>query len=232
MPNIKWTICIATTPRRAEKLSKLLKSLLPQVEAAEGKVEILIFFNNFEYSIGYLRQQLIEEAKGEYVTHVDDDDEVPSDYVATILPLLDGVDYVGFRVRFIDEGQLMKPVYHSLKYSHWYQDNDGYYRDVTHLNPIKRSLALEAGFPIESNIGEDEAWASKVKPKTEHYIDREMYIYHHFGDESVAYKYTTDEIAAKVHHQNYKPKPDDTPKRPKIDSPYVRLHPRSTPDAN
>ena len=201
-----------------------MEILLPQVEEQEGKVEVLVFFNNFEFSMGFLRQSLIEEARGEYVTHVDDDDEVPEDYVSTLLPLMDGVDYIGFKVKFIDKGQLMKPVYHSLKYTHWYQDDTGYYRGVTHLNPIKRSLALTAGFPLEYNIGEDEQFANRVKAKTEHFVDKEMYIYHHSGEDSMAYThYQTDAELGVANH-----KPSDTPIRPNIKSKYVRFHPRST----
>lgn len=227
---MKWTICIATTPLREEQLKKLMSVLLPQIKPYPD-VEILIFFNNFEYSLGFLRQSMIEEARGEYVSHIDDDDMVPDDYVSTIYPLLDGVDYIGFKVKFIDDGQLMNPVYHSLKHDHWWQDSDGYYRGVTHLNPVKRQLAVEAGFPTERNIGEDEAWANRVKAKTEHFIDKEMYIYNHVGDDSVAYIMADDETYARLTHENYKPEPHDTPVRPVFKSKQVRLHPRSTENA-
>lgn len=223
---MKWTICIATNPWREAELKRLMDNLIPQVEKYQD-VEILIFFNNFEWSLGFLRQCLIEEAKGEYVCHVDDDDEVPEDYVDTIYPLLDGVDYIGFKVKFIDNGKLMSPVYHSLKYTHWHQDDKGYYRGVTHLNPIKTQLALKAGFPIERQVGEDEKWAQKVKAKTEHFIDREMYTYNHMGDDSVAYKYV-EELHDKLHNQETKPRPHDTPVRPVFKSKNVRFHPRST----
>lgn len=209
---MKWTVCIATTPLREELLHKLMTRLLPQVEKYED-VEILIFFNNYEYSLGFLRQSMIEEAHGEYVTHIDDDDMVPEDYVDSIYPLLDGIDYVGFKVRFIDNGLDMPTAYHSLKYRSWAQDSDGYYRNVTHLNPVRRELALEAGFPVEVNIGEDEQWAVKVNAKTEHFIDREMYTYNHVGDETVN-----------------RPSAHDAPKRPVFNSNNVRFHSRSTPD--
>lgn len=193
--------------------------LLPQVEKFKD-VEILIFFNNFEWSLGYLRQAMIEEARGVYVSHIDDDDMIPEDYVSTIHPLLDGVDYIGFKVKFIDNGNHMKPVYHSLKYNSWSQDDDGYYRGVTHLNPLKRQLALDAGFPVERHSGEDEKWAHKVKAETEHFIDRDMYEYRHDHGDSVAY----------AEHDRLRAfrEPRDTPKRPIFKSKQVRFHPEST----
>jgi hypothetical protein len=225
---VKWTICIATVPHRAGRLQELTDVLLPQVDKYDGQIEVLIFFNNFEYSLGFLRQGLIEEAQGEYVTHIDDDDLVPDDYCDTLFPLMDGVDYIGFKVKFIDGGKEMKPVYHSLKYPNWYQDDDGYYRGVTHLNPLKKELALRAGFPVEYNIGEDSKWAEKVEAKTEHYVDKEMYIYQHEGDDSVAYVYAPDDEMFRDHPQYSKPRPDDTPRKPVFKSKNVRFHSRST----
>jgi hypothetical protein len=212
---MKWTICIASNPRREKELARLLERLLPQVDKYDGQIEILLFWNNFEYTLGYLRQRLLENARGEYICHIDDDDMVPEDYCDTIFPLLDGVDYIGFKVDFIDNGNKMLPVYHSLKYKHWYQDSDGYYRGVTHLNPLRTELARQAEFPIERLTGEDEKWSNQIKAETEHFIDREMYTYNHVGDESVAYKI----------------EPKDTPMRPRFKSENIRLHPESTLDA-
>lgn len=226
----KWTICIATVPPREKELERLMKRLMPQVDRFKGQIEVLVYFNNFERSLGYLRQKMIEEARGEYVSHIDDDDLVPEDYCDTIFPLLDGVDYIGFQVDFRDRGKKMLPVYHSLKYPRWYQDERGYYRGITHLNPIRTKLALTSKFPSEYTIGEDEQWANGIKAETEHVIDRPMYIYLHQGDESVAYKYTDNDEEAKEHHRNFRPKPVDTPRRPTINGIYYRFHPESTRD--
>jgi len=209
---VKWTICIASVPQRCKQLEALTDVLLPQVDKYKGQVEVLLFFNNFEYSLGYLRQAMLEEARGEYICHIDDDDMVPDDFVDTIFPLLDGVDYIGFKVKFIDSGKDMKPVYHRLEYTTWHEDDAGYYRGITHLNPIRTALARESKFPIEYNIGEDAEWARNAKAKTEHYIDREMYIYNHKGDDSVAYRTL----------------PQDMVITPLFDSKNIRFHPRST----
>lgn len=211
----KWTIAIATVPPRAEKLQELLRVLMPQVDKYQGQIEVLIFFNNFERSIGYIRQKLLEGVAGEYICYIDDDDMIPEDYCDTIFPLLDGTDYIGFKVKFIDNGKDMPPVYHSLKYTHWHQDADGYYRGITHLNPIRTELARTSSFPLEYTIGEDEVWANGIKAKTEHFIDKPMYIYKHESDESIAYR----------------PEPHDTPIRPKIKGTYFRFHPESTKNA-
>jgi len=215
---MKWTLCIATVPIRAEKLKRMMDLLLPQVEKYKD-IEILIFYNNFEHTIGYLRQKMQDEARGEYISSLDDDDLIPKDFVDTIYPLLDGVDYVGFEVELKNDGKTLPRVYHSLKYSEWSQDDDGYYRGVTHLNPIKTEIARRATYPEVEN-GEDYQWTVAVhdymkgagREFTEHYIDRRMYTYDHFGHEPMA------QLRRK-------------PVWPKYKSKNVRFHPESTPNA-
>jgi hypothetical protein len=122
---------------------------------------------------------MLEKSVGEYVCFVDDDDLVADDYVSTILPLLDR-DYVGFKVQLYNDGVPDLPTYHSLVYEHWFQNNHGYYRHISHLNPIRRELALLV--PMEGEVGEDHRWADRLyatgKVKTEHFIDRVMYHYY------------------------------------------------------
>lgn len=177
---INWSIGILTVPPRAEKLKELMGVLLPQVEKAKGKIQLIVLYNNFEKPLGDLRQQVVESAKGEYISFIDDDDMVPPDFCETILPHLNGKnDYIGFRVAFFNNGIRRKPVYHSLKYKDWSEDDEGYYRDITHLNPLKLSIAKQATF--YGGSGEDVSWANQLrgKAKKEHFIDREMYEYRH-----------------------------------------------------
>lgn len=218
MPKVKWSICIATVPPRAKKLQRLLKVLLPQVDKYGGQIEVVVLFNNFEWSsLGAIRQKLLDDAKGEYICFIDDDDLVPKDYCSTIFPLLDGVDYIGFNVELRNEGMSLRPVYHSLKYKHWYDDEAGYYRGITHLNPIKIELARRGKYP-EQDIGEDHYWTMEIErymrdsgeEYTEHYIDRAMYIYDHFG------------------HEHIFPEAKSKVKRPIIKSKHLRFHSEST----
>jgi hypothetical protein len=217
----RWTILIATIPYRADRMEQLMSVLLPQVEKFKGEIDILIYYNNLEHTLGAIRQELVIEADGEYVSHIDDDDMVPEDYCATILPLLDGVDYIGFKVDYRDSGRKERPVYHSLKYQGWSNDDNGYYRDISHLNPIKREIALRSVFPADGLQGEDHKWSMGLKPltKTEHFIDREMYIYEHHSDDTIAYvnERTKDYVLKQF-------------KRPEYKSKYVRYHSKSTKD--
>lgn len=172
----KWTLGILSLSERQVSLTRLLGILEPQLS---DQIEVIIYLNDGEYSIGRLRQTILDEAAGEYISFIDDDDMIPEDFVATILPYLDGVvDYIGFKVDLFDNGERKRPVYHSLAYPNWHEDDKGYYRGITHLNPLRTELARQSKF-LDISMGEDEAWASNINAKTEHFINRPMYTYLH-----------------------------------------------------
>lgn len=179
------SILIATLGTRHIPFVGLMDKLLAQADEFPGEIEILAYWNNGELSIGQIRQALLEEAKGDYICFIDDDDDVPDYYCREIMANL-GTDYVGFMLEYWHDGVLKPTSYHSIKYQTWHQDGEGYYRNVTHLNPIRRSIALQGDFASRSGAGEDESWATQVAPlvKTEKYIDRHMYIYNHNSDTS------------------------------------------------
>lgn len=212
-----WTILIATLGQRQERFKRLLQHLLPQVEEAAGKVNVLAYWNNGERPLAEVRQALVDEADGTFTSFVDDDDLVAATYVRRILPLLSqDIDYVGFRLQCYVDGASLKPTYHSLRYKQWYDDARGYYRDVSHLNPVRRELALRADFR-RAEPPEDVAWADQLRGllKTEQYVDDVMYQY---------YSSSTD--------TTWRPGSVQAPRvgqyfRLDVDSPYFRYHPES-----
>jgi glycosyltransferase involved in cell wall biosynthesis len=127
---------------------------------------------------------LTTEARGDYVCNIDDDDRVPDDYVSAILGALESdPDYVGFEVEVLDiggtiglPGRKYRAV-HSLETKTWHQKGDVFYRHVSHLNPVRRDLALRGVW--EGNYAEDHRWADSVVEhvNTEVFIDRPMYFY-------------------------------------------------------
>lgn len=175
----RWTILIATLSRRRAEFSRLLTGLLPQVDAVGGQVTVEALWNHGERPIAVLRQALLEHATAEYVSFVDDDDVVAPDYVARILPLLDGVDYVGFLVDVPFAGRV---ACHSLRFDSWSDDPQGIYRDISHLNPVRRELAIQGKFTADAaalSWAEDQVWAAQMRPvlHSEHFVDNVMYHY-------------------------------------------------------
>lgn len=176
---LRWEILILTQPSREQYLARLMSILLPQVQK-HPDVRVTIRMYDEQLALGDNRQQMRVAASGDYINFIDDDDIVPDDYVDTILPLLDGIDYVGFRLQCFIDGEPHSKTFHSLKYPEWNSDQDGAYRDISHVNPILRTKALSA--TMEGGFGEDHRWADALREKkvlkTEHYIDRIMYLYY------------------------------------------------------
>jgi hypothetical protein len=178
---VKWEILILTMPSRYEFLRHLMMCLAPQC-AGNPIVSIRIRTCDPKYTLGENREMLRRASEAHYVSFCDDDDLVSTDYISSVLPpLLDGVDYVGFNVQcYIDGEPLEKVTRHSLRYEGWYEDETGYYRDISHINPIRRDLALLES--MEGGHGEDVRWADRMRArgvlKTERYIDRVLYHYY------------------------------------------------------
>lgn len=214
-----WTILIATLGQRQERFQRLLNHLLPQVEETSGRVNVLAYWNNGERPLAEVRQALVDEADGTFVSFIDDDDLVAATYVSAIHKRMrdtPGIDYVGFRLQCYVDGAPLKPTYHSLRYKQWYDDARGYYRDVSHLNPVRRELALKADFR-RAEPPEDVSWADQLRGtlKTESYVDDVMYQY---------YSSSTD--------TTWRPGSVQRPRvgqyfRPTVNSPYFRYHSES-----
>lgn len=186
---MKWTICILTVPEREKDLTRITGLLQHQIGSRE---DVCLLVNAREGSLGEKRQWCVENATGEYMNFVDDDDIIAHDYVDTIYPLLDGVDYIGFRLQMYVNGERQLPTTHSLRYPAWSEDENGFYRNVTHLNPMRREVVEQARF--EGGFGEDRRWSEQVKPETEHFIDRPMYFYFYSKEHSLSDKARQKEL--------------------------------------
>lgn len=169
---------IATLGQRRARLERLLAELLPQTEPYDGAVTVTALFNNAERDIGQVRHDLLTSATGDYVSFVDDDDEVPYYFVQRVMTALaDEPDYVGWRMQCYVDDRMMKPTYHSLRYDGWSEDARGYYRDVSHLNPIRTSIAREGDFRVD--LPEDRNWAAQVRPLVRHEVFIPTIMYHY-----------------------------------------------------
>lgn len=170
----KWTIAILTVRVREGKFRRLVEGLQQQI--GDRDIEILVA-NQEDWTVSRKRQWCLDNAKGEYFNFIDDDDKVADNYVDAIYPLLDGVDYIGFQLQYYHNGDPWKPTFHSLRYGdhHASADAEGFYRSVSHLNPIRTEIARQGAY--EGSFGEDHRWSEQVNPQTEHYIDQVMYHY-------------------------------------------------------
>jgi glycosyltransferase involved in cell wall biosynthesis len=188
---MKLSILVPTLTNRTKILSFLLSSLTKQVKDnhLQNDVEIIVFKDAGQLTTGAKRQRLLNSARGEFIVFIDDDDLVVSDYCKVIVDILNNneVDYIGYKVHLYFNGELAKPVFHSIAFPKYTQDDHGYYRQITHINPIRREIAIDFPFP-DVYQGEDSEWGKSIFEsryvKREYYLDRFMYCYMHVEDKN------------------------------------------------
>lgn len=186
---IKLSILIPTVVGREVLFEKLHNELLAQT-LGHPEVEIVIAKDNKEISIGSKRQKLIELAKGEYIVFIDDDDWIAKYYVEEILNNT-GSDAIGFMIECSGITPQKQMASASHKYKDWGDNRDGfrYVRSIYHKTPVRRELALKAGFK-DMRFGEDYDYSMRVNKlvKSEAYINRVMY-YYRYKEENFNQKY-------------------------------------------
>ena len=214
------SICICTIANRKELLGELLQSLKLQVDASGGRAEILIDDREPPVSIGTKRQALLHKANGKYVVSVDDDDVVADDYVARILDAVKtDPDAVGLTGELHRDGRLDRPFIANFEQTKWANEPGLYRRTINHICPVRRTIALRAGFPNKS-FGEDSDYSNGIRPliKTAAFIDTgPMYFYH-----------VRSNVSTTVNPENNK-RPIVNPVQMRIDQAKRRMGPRFNP---
>ena len=190
---IKLSILILTITSRREMLQDIVRSLgatigldyylnngtwINRIEY-DDDVEILIYSDNKEESVGGKRNKLVGLAKGEYVSFLDEDDRVSDDYIEQLLEgIKSGADIITFDVSVSIDGATPKPCYYSMYFDGDKNEPNAYYRLPNHLMCVKREIALQVPFK-EISFGEDADYAKRLKPllKSEHSINKVLYHY-------------------------------------------------------
>jgi len=170
----KLSILICSLENRKQPLEKLLKNLEKQ---RTDEVEILTEIDNGEMTVGAKRQKLLERSVSDYLSFVDDDDDVASDYILELLKAIaDDPDCVGLEGVWTIH-KTIRYIYWGLEYD-WKRIGRNYYIGTNHITPVRREIALEAGFPDKSS-GEDQEYGRRVRKiaKKEIKINKKLYFY-------------------------------------------------------
>lgn len=173
---IKLSILIPITSARIEVFKPLRKCLMAQTNS---EVEFICDWHETD-NVGIKRNRLLRQSTGEYIVFVDSDDEIASNYVSLILEACkSGADCIGISGIITTNGHDKRQWHISKEYGKWFTGPDGvYYRTPNHISPVKRELALQAGFP-EIPFGEDAEYSRRLLPllKTEVKIEQNIYHY-------------------------------------------------------
>lgn len=156
-----WSVLIPTIPGREEKLRNLIRSIYDKVAriCPDLRLEICLSFDNRETSVGTKRQQLLTQAKGKYLSFIDDDDEITDAYIEDLKACFDGGHPV-MRLR----GQISPYTFtHSLENSltTTMARGDVFLRPPNHLNPMMADVAKFVQFK-DAVRGEDLDWTIRM----------------------------------------------------------------------
>ena len=172
-----WQLLIATIPHRHGRLCELLACLDAQALPGFGA---LLYRDNLASPISAKRQALLDAATAEYVSFADDDDWVSPFFVFRVLSELGArPDYVGFPVDYAVDGSPVQRAEHSIRYDGWHSWPERMVRDISHLNPVRRDIAVAARF--DGGDSEDYRWAAGIRAagliREETWIPEVMYGY-------------------------------------------------------
>lgn len=182
IPKVLLSIGIVSLAKRAAFRKQILAELNRQIAALPRgtAVEIVLEIDDGQATTGFKRNCVLDNARGEYIAFVDDDDMVASDYVVRcLIGLSDKPDCLGITGKITTDGAHPKLWRHTMSNGPvWRQEDDVYLRPPTHVNPVRLDLARIAGFP-DITHGEDRAYSEALFPllKTEGGIVENAYDY-------------------------------------------------------
>ena len=156
-----WSILIPTITGREKTLQRLLNSINQRRERVcpELKIEICLSFDNKEDSVGRKRHQLLQGARGKYMSFIDDDDDITDAYFEDARECIKG-NYHVCRLR----GQIRQYTFtHSIEYDEnsMLAVGDVFLRPPNHLNIMLREAARFVDFK-DMKIAEDFDWSIRL----------------------------------------------------------------------
>lgn len=190
------SILIPSIPERKCLLNKLVANLMEQRNkmAQEhptiGGLEIIID-DTKKYleggkSVGQKRNDLVQSAMGDYLCFLDDDDEIPNNYVEILVrAMAHGSDIITFNSLFKCD-TYWSLIDMSLRNNNEEATPNGVtYRNAWHICPMKSELAKKHQFSNKNNA-EDWDWMQRVLGGvfTEYKLNVILHQYNHFANVS------------------------------------------------
>jgi hypothetical protein len=183
----KLAILIPTIEGRELYIDRLLSVLYAQIDKYKNEVVLFVDKDDRQMTIGEKRNRLTEWAWANGCTHrafIDDDDMISEDYLDLNMPGVRQNYDCNSLIGIYSVNGIVNPnkniFIHSLKYTHWYEDQQYYYRNPNHLNVIKLELIKDIKFQ-EKNFGEDGCWSEDIAKanvlKREYEITKPFYHY-------------------------------------------------------
>lgn len=178
MTNIVLSILIPSVPERMTHLKQMLDTLYEQ--AKDKPVEILVLLENKKRTTGEKRNILIEQAQGEYVVFVDDDDRVEPNYIDTLCTTIASnatADCIVFDVSVNFNNLFTKVTKFGKELEHT-EDENFYYRKPNHIMCYAKRIAVQHKF-LNVSYGEDDEWGARVSQDIVNQVKIPATLYHY-----------------------------------------------------
>lgn len=174
------SILIPTLPNRIDCYYKLIKKLNHQIilNNYQNIIQIISFLDTKEFTVGKKRNFLLNNAVGNYVVFIDDDDDISEDYLTQIIEATqsnaDCITFLGEYITPMEKKDFNISIIHKSNY----ENTEYYFRLPNHICPIKKEIALSSMF-TDKNFGEDSDYSEKVNKliKNEYHIAKKLYFY-------------------------------------------------------
>lgn len=179
------SILVPTMTGRETAFSYMMRTLTAQIAetGTEMDVEIVSEMDDGSLTIGEKRNIITARATGTFVVSIDDDDDIHPQYLSLVISALrrnPNADVLGLRGEMLFENGTRQTFVYSNTYT-TYRTIDGVMtRPPHHLNPMRRSIALE--FPFEHVRAHEDADVSRRMAragvlKQEVMIEPVLYVY-------------------------------------------------------
>lgn len=185
----KLSILIPTVPGRERFFNKILNQV-----ATQCVTHHLIHGLDFDIrtnkltgiTIGEKRNMMVNEAQGEYMCFIDDDDRIADNYIDLVMAgIATNPDCCSLNGIITTDGKDPKQFIHSIDYTEFFERDGTYYRCPNHLNTIRTDLARQCPFP-DWQRSEDSNFAFQLRDKgllkKEYKIAETLYYYDYVSD--------------------------------------------------
>ena len=175
---MKLSILIPSIPSRLDRLERIFAKIDSQIKGRD--VEILVFIDNKQRSIGLKRDALVQMSKGEYIAFVDDDDDVTDDYIDEMLKGCEsGEDVICFWQTAYIDGKEAIIDFDLSNENQEFSPGATVPRKPYHVCGWRGELARKHRFP-DLMYDEDRQWCEKLwkEAKTQYKIGKVLHIYY------------------------------------------------------
>lgn len=175
------TVIVPSIPSRMESLYGVLNDLFKQ---ADGKpVEIVCLLDNRKSNLSEKRNQAIKNAKGRFISFVDDDDKIEPDYVDQILEAIKTnpkADCVVFDVLVHGYTPEPKLCAYGIEYEQG-ENETSYLRKPNHVMAYRTEISRKHEYRKDlSAISEDTEWAERASKDIQSQARISKTLYHYF----------------------------------------------------